>query len=51
MTAAEQLPIGAMARLRGCALGKPGTVLRIEQRKPVVLWHDLDYLARHSPDR
>lgn len=25
-------------------------MLRIEQRKVVVLWHDLDYLARHSPD-
>jgi hypothetical protein len=37
-------------RLRGCAFGEPGTVLRIERRKVVVLWHDLDYLARHSPD-
>jgi hypothetical protein len=50
MTAAEQFPIGAKVRLRGCAFGEPGTVLRIEQRKVVVLWHDLDYLARHSPE-
>ena len=44
------IPIGAKVRLRGCAFGEPGTVLRIERRKVVVLWHDLDYLARHSPD-
>lgn len=25
-------------------------VLQIERRKVVVLWHDLDYLARHSPE-
>ena len=43
-------PISAKVRLRGCAFGEPGTVLRIERRKVVVLWHDLDYLARHSPD-
>jgi len=42
--------IGAKVRLRGCAFGEPGTVLLIERRKVVVLWHDLDYLARHSPD-
>ncbi len=43
-------PIGAKVRLRGCAFGEPGTVLRIERRKVVVYWHDLDYLARHKPD-
>ena len=50
MTAAEQFSIGAKVRLRSCAFGEPGTVLRIEHRKVVVLWHDLDYLARHSPE-
>lgn len=52
MTRAEspQFPIGAKVRLRGCAFGEPGTVLRIERRKVVVLWHDLDYLARHNSD-
>jgi hypothetical protein len=50
MTAAEQFSIGAMVRLRSCAFGEPGTVLRIEQRKVIVLWRDLDYLARHSPE-
>ena len=47
---APPFPIGAKVRLLGCAFGEPGTVLRIERRKVVVLWHDLDYLARHSPD-
>lgn len=50
MNGAGQFSIGAKVRLRGCAFGEPGTVLRIEQRKLVVLWHDLDYLARHSPE-
>jgi hypothetical protein len=43
-------PIGAKVRLRACAFGEPGTLLRIERRKVVVYWHDLDYLARHKPD-
>ncbi len=42
--------IGAKVRLRHCAFGEPGTVLRIERSKLVVLWHDLDFLARHSPE-
>ncbi len=51
MTASRPpFPIGAKVRLRGCAFGQPGTVLRIERRKVVVFWHDLDYLARHSPE-
>lgn len=29
-------PIGAKVRLRGCAFGGPGTVLRIERRSVVV---------------
>ncbi len=43
-------PIGANVRLRACTFGKPGTVLRIQRRKVVVLWHDPDSLARHSPE-
>lgn len=43
-------PIGAKVQLKGCHFGQPGTVLRIERRKVVVLWHDLDYLTRHSPE-
>ncbi|MGD1061640.1 MAG: transposase [Terracidiphilus sp.] len=39
MTASEQFPIGAKVRLRGCAFGEPGTVLRIEQRKVVSRVH------------
>lgn len=47
---APPFPIGAKVRLRGCAFGEPGTVLRIERRKVVVYWHDLDFLSRHSPE-
>ena len=40
MTASRPpFPIGAKVRLRGCAFGQPGTVLRIERRKVVVFWH------------
>jgi hypothetical protein len=39
--------IGAKVRLRHCAFGEPGTVLRNERGKLVILWHDLDYLGRH----
>ena len=42
--------VGDRVFLRGCAFGEPGTILRIEQRKVVILWHDLDYLARHSAE-
>lgn len=43
-------PIGAAVRLRGCAFGEPGAVLRIERRKVVVYWRDLDFLSRHLPE-
>jgi hypothetical protein len=46
----EQISVGAKVRLRGCAFGEPGTVLRIERRKVAVYWQDLDFLSRHSPD-
>jgi hypothetical protein len=42
--------LGAKVRLRHCAFGEPGTVLRIERCKLSVFWHDLDFLGRHSPE-
>jgi hypothetical protein len=36
--------------LRGARFGLPGTVLRIERGKVVILWSDIDYLARHRPN-
>ena len=47
---AGSFAVGDSVYLRGARFGEPGTVLRVERRKVVVLWHDLDYLARHSPD-
>ena len=43
------IAVGGKVFLRGCAYGQPGTVVRIERSRAVVLWHDLDYLARHDP--
>jgi hypothetical protein len=43
------IAVGSKVFLRGCAYGQPGTVVRIERSRAVVLWHDLDYLARHNP--
>lgn len=40
--------VGSKVFLRGCAFGQPGTVVRIERNRAVVLWQDLDYLARHQ---
>lgn len=48
MSTTEQFPIGSRVLLKGCRFGQPGTVLRIERRKVVVYWRDLDYLSRHS---
>ena len=41
------IAVGARVHLRACPHGQPGTVVRIEGSRAVVLWHDLDYLARH----
>jgi hypothetical protein len=41
---------GAKVFLKVCPHGQPGTVVRIERNRAVVLWHDLDYLARHRPE-
>lgn len=41
------IAIGSRVYLRGCAYGEPGRVLRIERNRAVILWPDLDYLARH----
>jgi hypothetical protein len=42
------IAVGAKVFLKGCRYGAPGTVLRIERNRAVILWPDLDYLARHS---
>ena len=39
--------VGDKVWLKGARFGKPGTVLRIERGKVVILWSDIDYLARH----
>jgi hypothetical protein len=44
------IEIGAKVVLKVCPHGQPGTVVRIERNRAVVLWHDLDYLARHQPE-
>lgn len=43
------ITVGSKVRLRGCKHGEPGTVLRIEHGRLVVLWGELDFLARHHP--
>jgi hypothetical protein len=42
--------VGDRVWLKGARFGKPGTVLRIERGKVVILWSDIDYLARHRPN-
>jgi hypothetical protein len=49
-TSPQQFEIGTKVVLRVCPHGQPGTILRIERRRVVVLWPDLDYLARHQPE-
>ena len=46
----SSFPVGSRVLLRSCPYGQPGTVLRIERRKVVVYWRDLDFLSRHSPE-
>jgi hypothetical protein len=43
------LEIGTKVVLKVCPHGQPGTIIRHERNRAVVLWHDLDYLARHQP--
>jgi hypothetical protein len=38
-------------RLRGCAFGEPGRVLRMERRKLAVNWSDFDYLTQQARNR
>jgi hypothetical protein len=45
----EVIEVGTKVRLKVCPHGEPGTVVRMERNRAVVLWHDLDYLARHQP--
>lgn len=41
------IPVGSKVYLKTCCHGQPGTVIRRERTRLVVLWPDLDYLARH----
>jgi hypothetical protein len=49
-TSPQPFEVGTKVLLRVCPYGQPGTVLRVERNRAVVLWHDLDYLARHQPE-
>jgi len=42
--------VGDKVRLKTCRHGEPGTVLRIERRKLVIRWPDLDFIGRHVPE-
>lgn len=41
--------VGDSVFLRGCRVGEPGRVIRLERGKIVIHWVDLDYIGRHSP--
>jgi hypothetical protein len=49
LAAADSFQVGDSVFLRGCRVGKPGRVLRIERGKLVIYWIDLDFLSRHRP--
>ena len=44
------IAVGTPVLLKHCPHGQPGTVVRMERNRTTVLWHDLDYLARHRPE-
>jgi hypothetical protein len=44
------IPIGSKVYLKVCRYGELGTVIRRERVRLVVLWPDLDYIARHHED-
>ena len=44
------IPVGSKVYLKVCRHGEPGTVIRRERARLVVLWSDLDYIARHPED-
>lgn len=44
------IQVGSEVYLRSFRHGQPGRVIRIERGRMVVLWGDLDYVARH-PER
>jgi hypothetical protein len=44
------IPVGSKVYLKICRYGEPGTVIRRERARLVVLWSDLDYIARHPED-
>ena len=41
------IPVGSKVFLKACRYGEPGTVIRRERTRLVVLWPDMDYIARH----
>jgi hypothetical protein len=51
LRAGQMLRVGDRVFLRGCPVGQPGTVLRLERGKLAVLWADLgpSYIGRHNP--
>ena len=42
--------VGDKVRLKARRHGEPGAVLRIERRKLVIYWRDLDFIGRHLPE-
>ena len=44
------IAVGTPVLLKHCPHGQPGTVVRMERNRTTVLWHDLDYLAKHRPE-
>ena len=50
----KNFPLHSRVLLKSSPYGEPGTVVRIERGKMLVLWTDLGgppYTGRHSPDR
>jgi hypothetical protein len=45
----RMIQVGTKVFLHGSPHGEPGTVIRMERGRAVVLWSDLDFIARHRP--
>jgi len=41
--------VGQHVYLRGCRVGEPGRVIRLERGRIIVDWADLSVTGRHSP--
>jgi hypothetical protein len=44
------IAVGSKVFLKGCPFGEPGTVVRLERNRAVILWPKIDYIGRHSPE-